>query len=82
MFNGQYLGEYCSDPNKIQFKLHVSSRRMHLRLRERVGNGFGAASPNPVATETEAGQRPVEQIGTKVVMIQKAITQSVLLGFK
>ena len=55
---------------------------MHLRLRERVSDGFGAASPNLVVLEIEAGQRPVEQIGTKVVMIQKAITQSVLLGFK
>ena len=27
-------------------------------------------------------QRPVEQMGTKVVMIQKAITQSVLVGFR
>ena len=33
---------------------------MHLRLRQRSGNGFGAASPNLVAMQIEAGQRPAE----------------------
>ena len=33
---------------------------MHLRLRQCSGNGFGAASPNLVAIQIEAGQRPVE----------------------
>ena len=38
-----------------------SSRRVHLRLRERGGDGLGAASPDLVAIEIEAGQRPIEQ---------------------
>ena len=34
---------------------------MHLRLRQRSGNGFGATNPDLVLVEIEAGQRPVEQ---------------------
>ena len=61
--NGQNqteLSQYASDQHETKSSVMGSSRRVHLRLRERGGNGLGAASPNLIVIEIEAGQRPVE----------------------
>ena len=61
--NGQNqteLSQHASDQHETKSSVMGSSRRVHLRLRERVRNGFGAASPNPVVLEIEVGQCPVE----------------------
>ena len=57
--NGQNqteLSQYVSDQHETKSSVTSSSRRVHLRLRERGGNGLGAVSPNLVAPEAEAGQ--------------------------
>ena len=59
--NQTELSQYASNQHETKSSMKLNSRRMHLRLRERVGNGLGAASPDLVAAEIEAGQRPVEQ---------------------
>ena len=56
--NGQNqteLSQYASDQHETKSSVMGSSRRVHLRLRERGGNGLGAAIPNLVALEIEAG---------------------------
>ena len=58
--NQTELSQYASNQHETKSSMKLNSRRMHLRLRERVGNGLGAASPDLVAAETEAGQRPAE----------------------
>ena len=61
--NGQNqteLSQYATDQHKTNSSVKLKSRRMHLRLWKRGGDGLGAASPNLVETEIEAGQRPVE----------------------
>ena len=51
-------------------------------VRERCSNVPSTLCPERIATEIEGVQRPVEQMGTKVVMIQRTVTQSVLVGFR
>ena len=56
--NGQnqtQLSQYASNQHETKSSVMGSSRRVHLRLRERGGNGLGAAIPNLVALEIEAG---------------------------
>ena len=61
--NGQNqteLSQYATDQHKTKSSVKLKSRRMHLRLWKRGGDGPGAASPDLVPGEIEAGQRPVE----------------------
>ena len=61
--NGQNqteLSQYASDQHETKSSVMGSSRRVHLRLRKRGGNGLGAASLNLIVVEIEAGQRPVD----------------------
>ena len=77
--NQTQFSQYASNQHETKSRVKLNSRRMHLRLWKRVGDGLGATSPNPIGIQIEAGQRPVEK-WTKVGMIQRTVTQSVLVG--
>ena len=51
-------------------------------MRERCSKVLSTLIPERVIAQVEGVQRPVEQMGTKVVMIQRTVTQSVLIGFR